>query len=62
MKYRSILSAFIIVGSLTAPLAAAELAKPKVLSNVEERRWIDAVKNRQTADGPSCRFCNMRKK
>ena len=51
MIFRVKFSALFVVGSLAAALAAEGVAKPKVLSTQEEKRWIDAVKNHPTFDG-----------
>ena len=51
MIFRVRFSALFVVGSLAAALAAEGVAKPKVLSTQEEKRWIDAVKNHPTFDG-----------
>ena len=50
MKLRIVPSVLLACGF--APLVfAVELAKPKTLSSAEEKRWIDAVRNRETSDG-----------
>ena len=51
MKLRIVLSVLFLACGFAPLVFAVELAKPKSLSSAEEKRWIDAVRNRETSDG-----------
>jgi hypothetical protein len=51
MNLRIVLSVLFLACGFAPLVFAVELAKPKTLSSAEEKRWIDAVRNRETSDG-----------